>query len=193
MQVGARLLPSLAAALRQPFARAAVAMALVDTIAFGTIDLLVPLDLGHLGASTALIAAAITIGAMLGAAVGPPGGRLVDRVGAGPVGLVTAAIIALLPIVLAFGLSRDGLLAMLVVGGPVFTIAASAMYPLSSAGADSARIPHVAVTGLLGASWAVGFTLAPIAASLIASATSQAVAFASTALADGAAARGDRA
>jgi MFS family permease len=182
MQVGARLLPSLAAALRQPFARAAVAMALVDTIAFGTIDLLVPLDLGHLGASTALIASAITIGAILGAAVGPPGGRLVDRVGAGPVGLVTAAIIALLPILLAFGLPRDGLLAMLVVGGPVFTVAASAMYPLSSAGADLGRIPHVAVTGLLGASWAVGFTLAPIAASLIASATSQAVAFASTAV-----------
>jgi MFS family permease len=181
MQAGQRLRASFAAAVRQPFARAAIAMSLVDTIAFGTIDLLVPLDLGHLGASTALIAAALTAGALLGAVVGPPGGRLVDRVGAGPVGLGTALTIALFPVVLATGLSRDGLLAILIVGGPVFTIAASAMYPLASAGADRADVPHVAVTGLLGASWAVGFAIAPVAASLIASATSQAVAFAASA------------
>jgi MFS family permease len=182
MQASGRVRASLAAALRQPFARAAIAMALVDTVAFGTIDLLVPLDLGHMGASTALIAAALTAGALLGAVVGPPGGRLVDRVGAGPVGLATALTIALFPIVLAFGLPRDGLLAVLVIGGPVFTIAASAMYPLSSAGADLAEVPHVAVNGILGASWAIGFAVAPVAASLIASATSQAVAFAASAV-----------
>jgi MFS family permease len=182
MQASGRVRASLAAALRQPFARAAIAMSLVDTVAFGTIDLLVPLDLGHMGASTALIAAALTAGALLGAVVGPPGGRLVDRVGAGPVGLATALTIAVFPIVLAFGLPRDGLLAVLVVGGPVFTIAASAMYPLSSAGADLADVPHVAVNGILGASWAIGFAVAPVAASLIASATSQAVAFAASAV-----------
>ncbi len=177
MEVGERLFASLAAAWSQPFARAAVAMALVDTIAFGTIDLLVPLDLGHLGASTAAIAAALTAGALLGAVVGPPGGRLVDRLGAGAVGLGTATAIALFPLVLAFGLPRGGLLAVLVIGGPVFTVGAAAMYPLASAGADVAGIPHVAVNGILGASWATGFTIAPVAASLIASAASQAVAF----------------
>ena len=181
MQAGQRVGASISAALRQPFARAAVAMALIDTVAFGTIDLLVPLDLGHLGASTAAIAAALTSGALLGAVVGPPGGRLVDRIGAGPVGLATAIAIAAFPIVLAFGLPRGGLLAVLVIGGPVFAIAASAMYPLASAGADQAQIPHVAVTGILGASWAVGFAAAPVAASLIASATSQAVAFSTSA------------
>jgi MFS family permease len=176
------LLASLAAGLRQPLARAAVAMALIDTFAFGTIDLLVPLDLGHLGASTAAIAAALTAGALLGAVVGPPGGRLVDRLGAGTVGLATACLIALFPVVLATGLSRNGLLAVLVIGGPVFTVGAAAMYPLSSAGADRARIPHVAVNGILGAAWATGFTIAPVAASLIASATSQAIAFSVSAL-----------
>ena len=138
-------------------------MALIDTIAFGTIDLLVPLDLGDLGASTALIAAAITAGAVLGALVGPAGwppGRSPRR-GAGRARR-RPRVIAVFPIVLAFGLPRNGLLAILVLGGPVFTVAASAMYPLASAGADRARIPHVAVTGLLGASWAVGFTLAPL-------------------------------
>lgn len=177
MQATARVRAALSAALHQPFARAAIAMSLVDTIAFGTIDLLVPLDLGHLGSSTALIAAAITIGALLGALVGPSGGRLVDRVGAGPVGLATAMTIALFPLALALGLPRDGLLAILVLGGPVFTVAASAMYPLGSAGADRAGIPHVVVNGLLGASWATGFALAPLGASVIASASSQSLAF----------------
>jgi MFS transporter, DHA1 family, solute carrier family 18 (vesicular amine transporter), member 1/2 len=181
MQASQRVLASISAALRQPFARAAIAMAVIDTVAFGTIDLLVPLDLGHLGTSTAAIAAALTAGALLGAVVGPPGGRLVDRVGAGPVGLATAITIAAFPSVLAFGLPRAGLLGALVVGGPVFAVAASAMYPLASAGADRAQIAHVTVTGILGASWAVGFAAAPVAASLIASATSQAVAFSTAA------------
>ena len=94
------------------------------------------------------------------------------RSGSGP-----ATAIALFPLVLAFGLPRGGLLAVLVIGGPVFTVGAAAMYPLASAGADVAGIPHVAVNGILGASWATGFTIAPVAASLIASAASQAVAF----------------
>jgi MFS family permease len=175
--------PSLEAAIRHPYVRAAVAMSLVDTIAFATVDLLVPLDLGHRGASTLVIALAITSGAVLGALVGPPGGRLVDRIGAGPVGLATGAAIAVVPLVLSTGLSRHGLLAVLVIGGPIFTIAASSMYPLGAIGADEAGVAHVAVHGLLGASWAIGFAVAPVLASLIVAGSSQAVAFlAATAL-----------
>ena len=76
------------------------------------------------------------------------------------------------PIVLAFGLPEWGQLAILVLGGPVFAIAASAMYPLASAGADRAGLAHVAVNGLLGASWSIGFAVTPILASLVADATS---------------------
>ncbi|HEY1480706.1 MAG TPA: MFS transporter [Gaiellales bacterium] len=177
MAAGPRLRASLAAAIRQPFARAALALSLVDTVAFATIDLLVPLDLGHLGASTLAIALAITSGAILGALVGPIGGRIVDRVGAGIVGLATGAAIAAFPIALAFGLPRPGLLAVLVIAGPVFTVAASSMYPLASAGADAAGVPHVAVNGMLGACWAIGFATAPVLASIVAAESSQAVAF----------------
>ena len=94
-----------------------------------------------------MIAAALTGGALLGAILGPPGGRLVDRVGAGRVGLAMGLAITAFPIVLAFGLPEWGQLAMLVLGGPVFAVAASAMYPLASAGADRAGIAHVAVNG----------------------------------------------
>jgi MFS transporter, DHA1 family, solute carrier family 18 (vesicular amine transporter), member 1/2 len=177
MLAGPRLRASLRAAIRQPFVRAAVAMSLVDTMAFATIDLLVPLNLGKLGASTLAIALAITSGAVLGAVIGPPGGRLVDRLGPGVVGLATGTAIASFPLVLSFGLPRVGLLAVLVIAGPVFTVLASAMYPLASAGADEARVSHVAVNGLLGACWAIGFTTAPLIASVVAAESSQAVAF----------------
>jgi DHA1 family solute carrier family 18 vesicular amine transporter 1/2 len=177
MRTGPRLRASLRAAIRQPLVRAALSMSLVDTIAFSTIDLLVPLNLGKLGASTLAIALAITSGAVLGALVGPPGGRLVDRVGPGIVGLATGTAIAAFPLALSFGLSRVGLYAVLVAAGPVFTMLASAMYPLASAGADEAGVSHVSVNGLLGACWATGFATAPVIASLIAGASSQAVAF----------------
>jgi MFS family permease len=178
MRAGPRVRAALAAGLRQPLARAALAMAVIDTVAFATIDLLVPLDLGHLGASSTRIAAALTGGALLGAALGPPGGRLVDRIGPGRVGLAMALVIAAFPVVLAFGLPEWGQLSILVLGGPVFGVAASAMYPLASAGADRAGLAHVAVNGLLGASWSIGFAVTPVVASLVADATSQAVAFA---------------
>jgi MFS family permease len=181
MQAGPRIRASLAAGLRQPLARAALAMAVIDTVAFATVDLLVPLDLGDLGASSTMIALALTGGALLGAILGPPGGRLVDRAGPGRVGLAMGLAITAFPIVLAFGLPEWGQLAVLVLGGPVFAVAASAMYPLASAGADRAGIAHVAVNGLLGASWSIGFAVTPVAASLVADATSQAVAFAAAA------------
>jgi MFS family permease len=177
MQPGGRIVPALEAAIREPLAVAAVALALVDTTVFGTIDLLVPLRLGHLHTATLTTALAITAGAVLGALVGPPGGRLVDRAGATAVGLGASAAIAIFPLILSPGLSRPGLLAMLVLGGPVFTLVAAAMYPLASAGADSAGVEHVAVTGLLGASWAVGFTVAPLIASVITDVASETVTF----------------
>ncbi|HEY3612185.1 MAG TPA: MFS transporter [Gaiellales bacterium] len=177
VSAGGSIGPALLAAIRSPLARAAVAMALIDTTVFGTIDLFVPLRLGHIGTSTLVIALAITAGAILGALVGPPGGRLVDRAGAGPVGLATGTLIAAFPLVLALGLPRAGLLLMLVIGGPVFTVAAAAMYPLASAGADAAGVEHVVVTGLLGSSWAVGFALAPVLASLIADVSAESLAF----------------
>jgi hypothetical protein len=85
--------------------------------------------------------------------------------------------IAAFPLVLSPGLARPGLLAILVLGGPVFTLVAAAMYPLASAGADRAGVEHVAVTGLLGAAWAVGFTIAPLIASLIAAVADETVTF----------------
>jgi MFS family permease len=167
---------SMVRASRDRFTRAALAISLIDPLAFGTIDLLVPLDLGHRGSSTAAISAAFAAGAVLGAIVGPIGGRVVDRVGPAPVGFAMALVIAATPLPLAAGLPVGAELGMLVLFGPIFAVAAAALYPLASLGADAARVAHVVVNGFLGAAWAAGFTVAPLLAGAIANAAGQSVA-----------------
>src|SRR6478752_4993392 len=99
--VGRHVWDGLVRSARQPATGAALAIAVVDLLAFGAVDLLVPLRLGALGHSVAAIGIALAIGAVLGAGVGPPAGRLVDRVGAPVVGLAASSCIVVIPIVLA--------------------------------------------------------------------------------------------
>ena len=173
----ARLGDSLGRAIRQPATRAALALTLVDLLSFGAVDLLVPLRLGATGTSVATIAAAIGAGAALGAVTGPIGGRMVDRFGPYQVGMTIAPIIVCIPVVLALEPTTGVQLATLVVGGPLFALVGSAIFPLSSAGADAAGIPHVASNGLMGVVWAGGFTVVPLAVGALAQSTSRTVAY----------------
>lgn len=169
---------AIARGARQPATQAAIALAVVDLIAFGAVDLLVPIHLGSHGESVVVIASAIGVGALLGAAAGPFAGRLVDRVGPAPVGLAVAYSVVAIPIVLALTPPNWVQLAVLVVGGPMFSIVGSAIFPLSTLGADAAGVSHVTVTGLMGATWAAGFTIVPVALGVVADWTSPAVAYA---------------
>jgi DHA1 family solute carrier family 18 vesicular amine transporter 1/2 len=173
----ARLGEALASAIRQPATQAALALTLIDLLTFGAVDVLVPLHLGETGTSVAAIAAALGSGAALGAVTGPIGGRMVDRLGPQQVGLMTAACIAVIPVVLAFEPTTAVQLAMLVIGGPLFALVGSAIFPLSSAGADAAGVAHVAATGLMGVVWAGGFTVVPLLVGALAQSTSRTVAY----------------
>jgi MFS transporter, DHA1 family, solute carrier family 18 (vesicular amine transporter), member 1/2 len=170
-----------AAALRRsamhPATRAALAIAIVDPLAFGAVDVLVPLDLGHLGVSTALLAAAITTGAAIGAVAGPVGGRMVDRLGPIRVALASSVAIACCPLLLAPHPRIAFQLAVVVIASPVFAVAGSAIFPLASTGADATGVAHVVVNGLQGAVWAVGFTVSPLAVGVIAQTVSTEAAF----------------
>ena len=146
-----RLWASIARGARQPATIAAMAMSLIDLCAFGAVDLLVPLGLGRSGTSVDVIAICFAAGAVLGAAVGP--------------------------VVLAFGPSDVVQLALLVAAGPLFAVIGAAMFPLSSLGADAARVSHVTVMGLLGVVWAAGFAVVPLVLGAVASTTSTATAF----------------
>jgi len=173
-----RLRSSIVAGARQPATIAALTMSLIDLCAFGAVDLLVPLHLGRTGTSVAVIAAALMAGAVLGSLIGPIGGRLVDRVGPAPIGMVLGIGIALFPAILAFRPASAVQLALLVIGGPLFALVGAALFPLGAAGADAAGVSHVTVTGLMGAVWAGGFTVVPLALGAVAESTSTATAFA---------------
>src|SRR6476646_6924762 len=124
-----------------------------------------------------VIAICFAAGAVLGAAVGPIAGRVVDRIGPAPVGLVVGIGVMVIPIVLAFGPSDVVQLALLVTAVPLFAVIGAAMCPLSSLGADAARVSHVTVMGLLGVVWAAGFAVVPLVLGAVASITSTATAF----------------
>jgi MFS family permease len=173
----ARLRPALASALRRPATRAALSMTLIDLLAFGAVDLLVPLHLGRSGTSVGTIAAALGAGAVLGAITGPFAGRAVDRLGPQQVALVASPCIAVIPVILALEPTTAVQLAILVVGGPLFAIVGSAIFPLSSAGADAAGVAHVVATGLMGVVWAGGFTVVPLLVGALAQGTSATVAY----------------
>jgi MFS family permease len=174
--------PDIRAALgrvsRQRATRAALSLTLVDVLVFGTVDLLVPLQLGDRDVEVAVIAAALAAGATLGAVWGPIAGRMVDRYGPGPVGVSTSVLIVPIPVVLAFSPPTAVQLAVLVIGGPLFATVGASIYPLSSFGADAAGVSHVTATGLMGAVWAGGFTVVPVLAGAVAEATSDPVAYA---------------
>src|SRR5205823_1656743 len=112
-----------------------VAVALIDPFAFAAVDVLVPLHLGRLGASTAAIAAAFAIGAALGAVTAPLAGRLVDRIGAPPVALASAAAVAASPLIFATSPGETIALVALIACSVIFAFVGSAIFPLSSAGA----------------------------------------------------------
>lgn len=162
---------------RQPATKAALAMALIDLAAFGAVDLLVPLHLGSHGESVTVIAAALALGALLGAGAGVIGGRLVDRVGPGKVALVVSFVVLVIPVILALTPPNGVQLLVLVVGGAIFAVVGAAMFPLSSLGADAAGVSHVTVTGVLGATWALGFTIVPLLLGYVAQVSSPAAAY----------------
>jgi hypothetical protein len=91
--------------------------------------------------------------------------------------MTTATCIAVIPFVLALEPTTAVQLGILVVGGPLFALVGSAIFPLSSQGADAAGVPHVAATGLMGVVWAGGFTVVPLLTGAIAQSTSRTAAY----------------
>jgi MFS family permease len=171
------LLRSIARVVNHPLARAGIAVSIIDPLAFGTIDVLVPLRLGDMGVATTALAAAFGIGAALGSLAGPPAGRLVDRVGAARVALIAAVLVSAAPLLFAAVTSSHGQLVLLAVASPIFAVVGAAMFPLTSAGADETGVAHVVINGVLGATWAIAFTVVPLAAGTLAHLTSDTTTF----------------
>ena len=138
---------------------AAILLSVIDPISLGAIDLLVPRHLHGHGVPTWHIGAALMIGAALGAVAGPLAGRRADRVGPLRVGLVAATVLVILPDGADHRALRPAQLVLLVVLAPAFTILSTAMYPLSTSGADARGVSHGVVNGVISVTWATAFAV----------------------------------
>ena len=98
----------------------------------------------------------------------PLAGRHADRIGPLRVGVAAATALVALPSVLVLGLSDSAQLALLVAVAPAFTIMATAMYPLSTSGADARGISHGVVNGVLSVTWATAFASGSLLSGILA-------------------------
>jgi predicted MFS family arabinose efflux permease len=169
---------SLGSALRNRLVLAAILLSVIDPISLGAIDLLVPRHLHGHGVPTWHIGAALMVGAALGAVAGPLAGRRADRIGPLRIGLAAATALVILPATLVMGLSDPAQLLVLVAIAPVFTILATAMYPLSTSGADARGISHGVVNGVLSVTWATAFAVGSLASGVLADRHGDAVTYA---------------
>jgi MFS family permease len=147
-------------------------------VAFGVVDVLVPLRLNALGASALVISAAFLGAAALEAGLSPLIGRLSDRRGSlAPVrvSLVAAVAVALLiPVVTPSGL----LVGLLVVGLPAFGVLFVPASAMISDGADRRKLHQGLAFGLANLAWAAGQGLAAAVSGALAQATVDAFPFA---------------
>ncbi len=165
-------------ALTDPGIAAGMWLTALPGIAFGVVDVLVPLRLSALGASAVVISAAFLGAAALEAVLSPFVGRLSDRRGSlAPVrvALVVAAVVSVLtPLVSPSWL----LVAFLVVGLPAFGVLFVPASAMLSDGADRRQLHQGLAFGLANLAWAAGQALAATSSGALAQATNDTVPFA---------------
>ena len=147
-------------------------------LAFGVVDVLVPLRLHDLGASAVVIGGAFLGAAAVEGVLSPVVGRLADR--RGPllpvrVSLVVGVVVALSVPVLA---PAAALVGVLVVGLPSFGALFVPASTMVSAGAEGVGLHQGLAFGLANLAWAAGQGLAAVAGGALAGATDDAVPFA---------------
>jgi predicted MFS family arabinose efflux permease len=108
------------------------------------------------------------IGAAFGAISGPLAGRRAQRIGPLRVGVGAAVALAIMPALLTTGLSDSAQLLLLVAVAPAFTIMATALYPLSTRGADERGVSHGVVNGVLSVTWATAFATGSLTTGILA-------------------------
>jgi MFS family permease len=144
-------------------------------MAFGTVDVLAPLRLSHLGATALIIGATFLASAAIESGLSPLAGRLSDRRGAlVPIrlSLSAAVVVSLLAPVLE---PAPWLIALLIVGMPAYGTLFAPASALLSAGAHRLDLNQGLAFGLVNLAWATGQTVASAGSGALAQATSDIV------------------
>ena len=162
-------------ALRDPSLAGGMWLTFLAGLAFGVVDVLVPLRLNSLGATAVVIGAAFLGAAAIEAVLAPVVGRVADHRGrALPVRLcVSSSVVVslLLPFVVPGGL----LVAVLIVGLPAFGILFVPANAMISDGAQRQNLHQGLGFGLSNLAWAGGQAIAATGSGALAQATSDTV------------------
>jgi MFS family permease len=153
-------------------------LTLLAGLAFGVVDVLAPLRLSALGASTVIIGATFLASAAIESGLSPLAGRLSDRRGAlvpVQISLAAAVIVSLLTPLLA---PAAVLVTVLIVGMPSFGTMFAPASALLSNGAHRLGLNQGLAFGMANLAWAAGQTIGASGSGALAQATFDMVPFA---------------
>jgi MFS family permease len=170
-------LPALLTAVRRRKLRTGLWLVALPSLLFGTIAVLVPLELDSLGWGAVGIGALWLVAAAGEAVMSPFLGRLVDR--RGQLLPIRVALAASLVVLLAFAWAGSALLlALLVVGaGLAFGALFTPGLAIVSEGAEEAGIAQALAFGAMNAAWAVGNLVGPAGGGALARAAGDSAAY----------------
>jgi MFS family permease len=172
---GSQALRQLLPALRDPRLANGVGLMALAGLAFGVVDVLAPLQLARLGASSTVIAATFLCGAVIESCVSPIAGRFSDRFGARRPVLIGLTAGTLFGALVWLPGSVPWLIAVLVFGMPFFGSLYTPAAAMVSESAQDQQLNHGLAFALTNLTWAAGQAIAASAGGAIAEATSDMV------------------
>ncbi|HVC71939.1 MAG TPA: MFS transporter [Acidimicrobiales bacterium] len=164
-------------ALRDPGIAAGMWLTTLAGIAFGVIDVLVPLRLNALGATAFVISGAFLGAAALEAAFSPVVGRLSDRHGSLAPVRVSLVVAVAVSVAIPYVTPSWLLVVVLVVGLPSFGVLFVPASAMISEGADRRQLHQGLGFGLANLAWAAGQAVAAASSGALAQATVDAFPF----------------
>jgi MFS family permease len=159
---------ALRASLGESLITASVGMILVVALVGGALQLLVPLHLSSLGVNRSGIGLVYSVGAVLGGTAVVITARVGDRVGRVPLAAGACAALALLTASFTLPAGIGVFVGLVIACSAAQSILYAVGYPLSTDGADRARLGHGVVLGVVNLMWGVGAVAGPIAGSRLA-------------------------
>src|SRR5882757_220306 len=159
-------------AVRDRQVAAGMWLTLLAGLAFGVVDVLVPLRLAQLGATALVIAGTFLAAAAIGSALSPLAGRLSDRRGALVPIQISLCVAVVLSLLVPWLAPAPVLIALLIVGMPGYGTLFTPASALLSNGAHRLNLNQGLAFGLANLAWAGGQTIGAAASGALAQATS---------------------
>jgi MFS family permease len=172
---GSQALREIVPALRDPRLVSGMWLMALAGIAFGVVDVLAPLRLARLGASSTIIAATFLSAAVIESCVSPVAGRFSDRFGTRRPVLIGLAAGTLFAVLAWLPGSVPWLIAVLVLGMPFFGALYTPAAAMVSESAQDRKINYGIAFALTNLTWAAGQAIAASGSGALAEATSDVV------------------